>query len=277
MASTSSSKLSKNLSTLGYCILPEVLSYKECDALKIKLDHLHQKYSSLHASNVRKPSHGSQTGDKVLYNLQNKDKVFLKFLDRGLPYKLVKGALQTGSYQNSEQVTLRQAVARSPVKGIPTQQLHIDSRFPGCTFPIALVIFWLLDDSSANNGATWVVPRSHKKTTYPVSGKKYSGEIQLEAPKGSAIIMDGGVWHAGGQNLTEDTRWALIFTYVRWFVKPAFDFNKNMPAHLYSSLTSEQKRILGYHTNPPIDEFTRITSRTEAPDIPLPYCLPVTQ
>ena len=66
----------------------------------------------------------------------------------------------------------------------------------------------------------------------------------------------------GFKNKTDDTRWALLFTYARWFYKPAFDFNLNTTKNILQTF-KKQKYLLGFNTNPPLDEFTRITSKKQ--------------
>ena len=41
------------------------------------------------------------------------------------------------------------------------------------------------------------------------------------------VIEAEVVSKGGSKNKTDNTRWALLFTYARWFYKPAFDFNLN--------------------------------------------------
>ena len=264
-----------DLKEKGYCVFPEVVDPAECDHVRLILETMHRKYATRYVGNKGKPhAHGSRRGDQIVYNVHNKDRAFLKFIDRSPVFEVVETALQEGSYQNAEQVILRQAGARSPVKGISPQQMHIDSRFPGCRFPLMLAVFWFLDDSTPETGATRVIPGSHRRSSYPEQGVVYPDEVQLTVKRGTAVILDGGLWHAGGENQTDNSRWTLVLPYVRWFVKPSFDFNRNMPRDLFDALTDRQKRVMGYHCNPPLDEFTRTSTGTEQPDIPAPYALP---
>ena len=109
---------------------------------------------------------------------------------------------------------------------------------------------------------------------YAENGKKYPDELFLCAPKGSVIIFNGGLWHGSGTNMTDQTRWAIVYSYARWFFKPSFDFNKNMPSEIYRQMNDRQKELLGYKYNPPQDEFMRISARSEAFEDPIDYCLP---
>ena len=62
----------------------------------------------------------------------------------------------------------------------------------------ALIAF---DDFTKENGATHLVPYSHT-WTHPVD--QNTDSIQIEMPSGSVVFWDGGMWHAGGANVTDD-------------------------------------------------------------------------
>ena len=77
--------------------------------------------------------------------------------------------LQEGSFENSEPIIRVNSAARTSLKGSPPQQLHIDSRYPGAPFALYVQVFFCLDDFMKENGATRVVPGSHKIIKYDSS------------------------------------------------------------------------------------------------------------
>ena len=73
-------------------------------------------------------------------------------------------------------------------------------------------IAWAIDDFTDENGATRIVPGSHRRNRTPtVEDDKHT--VPLEAPAGSVIVMEGRVWHRTGFNRTEDRRRAGIFAF----------------------------------------------------------------
>lgn len=265
----------KTLNEQGFTLLPDVVPPDECERLKAILEETHRRYAPFYAQNrVTRHRLNLNTEEKVVYNIHNKDSAFLAFIDRLPVFDVVDKFLRQGSYRNADPVILRQNTARTPLRDKPKQQLHIDSRLPGCPYPLMAVVAWILDDFTEENGATRVVPGSHRWTDYPEDGVVHPEEIMVCGRQGSAIIMDGGLWHGSGANRTDGTRWCMLSTYVRWFFKPAFDFNRNMPRDFYASMTERQRQVMGYDCNPPMDEFTRISARSDAPDVPQPYSLP---
>jgi ectoine hydroxylase-related dioxygenase (phytanoyl-CoA dioxygenase family) len=275
MTASNIAQIVESLETCGYAVIPDVLSPQTCRTLIGKLEDAHQIYQPHYARNKANIHQLNDNADeKLVYNLHNKDRAFLPLIDDPAILDPVEQYLQAGSYNNSDPIVLRQVTGRSPAPGGPTQQLHIDSRVPGLPFALMVVATYILEDFTAPNGATRIVPGSHRWPSYPEDGAQHPDEITSTAPAGSVLLMDGGVWHAGGSNQTEDTRWAILLTYVRWFFKTAFDFNQNTPRHIFEDMSERQKELMGFCSNPPQDEFTRVNARTSEPDTPLEYQLP---
>ncbi len=261
---------------LGYTLLPNLISASECDRYKQLLERDYRKYSSSHANSGNITSHGldDKSKEKVVYNMHNKDLAWYKLFEHPKVLEVLDFMLKEGSYKNSEPYYLYNNSARCPLKGNPGQQLHLDSRLPGINHCIVANVLWVLDDFTPENGATRVVPGSHKYTTFTEDGKIYDEEILITAKKGSAIVFNANLWHGGGANTNGKSRWALALGYARWFIKPAFDYMQNTPEDVYNQLTLAQKKLMGFNLISPKDEFTRVRRRTERPEIPNKYKLP---
>lgn len=78
--------------------------------------------------------------------------------------------LQERSYEDSEPIIYVNGTARTPLKGAPSQQLHIDSRYPGVPFALYALVFFCLDDFMEEGGATRVIPGNHKRVEYAENG-----------------------------------------------------------------------------------------------------------
>ncbi|MFL5284651.1 MAG: phytanoyl-CoA dioxygenase family protein [Rhodopila sp.] len=73
-------------------------------------------------------------------------------------------------------------------------------------------IAWAIDDFTDENGATRIVPGSHRLNRTPAIGEG-DHTMALEAPAGSMIIMEGRVWHRTGFNRTRDKHRGAIFAF----------------------------------------------------------------
>lgn len=261
----------------GYYVFPNVLSREKCEHFKGLLEEVHARNRQRLAANQGQSDHGLQdkSQERVVYNLHNKNLDFFELIEHPLALEVMGSLLQAGSYLNSEPFVMLNESARSPLPGSKGQQLHMDSNFPGSPYALFAIALWMLDDFTPENGATRVVPGSHRFLTYAENGKKYDSEVSVCAPAGSLLVYNASLWHGGGDKTSEGTRWAAIFGYGRWFLKPAFDFNKCTPPEVWEKMTERQKDLLGFRCNPPKDEFTRSRRRSEHFEEPLPYSLPM--
>lgn len=71
---------------------------------------------------------------------------------------------------------------------------------------------WLLDDLTADNGATEVVPGGN--CPEDPSQPPLERALPLTAPAGTAVAFEGRVWHQIGRNRSEAPRAAAFAWYV---------------------------------------------------------------
>jgi hypothetical protein len=260
----------------GFTILPSLLSRSDCEYFKSMLEKDFTKYSKLYANAtaIDSTSLANKVGEKVVYNLHNKHLDWFRLFEHEAVLPLLDGLLKQGSYNNPEPYYLNNISARCPLKGHPGQQLHSDSNLPGVNYCMITNVLWTLDEFTFENGATRVVPGSHRTQQFAQDGVNHPDEIRITAPLGSAIVFNANLWHGGAENTTEQTRWAVALGYARWFIKPSFDFMHNTPAEIYALLTEKQKGLLGFNLLPPHDEYTRLRRRTDSFERPYAYELP---
>jgi ectoine hydroxylase-related dioxygenase (phytanoyl-CoA dioxygenase family) len=110
-----------------------------------------------------------------------------------------------------------------------------------------------LDDFTANNGATRVVPGSHLSRRKPQwSGGAMEGEITLTAPAGSVAIWLSNTWHRSGPNMTDQPRRAILSYYCRSWIKPFSDFPAGIPPTKARSFSPTLRYLLGYSARGPV-------------------------
>jgi ectoine hydroxylase-related dioxygenase (phytanoyl-CoA dioxygenase family) len=262
----------------GYTLVPNLISDEECERFKGLLEEDHKRYSNFYegASAAPEGALANKSGEKVVFNLHNRDLSWFKLFEKPEILLLLDNVLKKGSYNNDEPYYLNNISARCPLKGFDGQQLHLDSNLPGVNYCIAVNVLWMLDDFTLDNGATRVVPGSHKWTSYAPDGIQHKDEIRITGNKGSALVFNANLWHGGANNTTDESRWGVALGYVRWFIKPSFDFMQNTPKSIYNKLTDKQKDLLGFRLIPPKDEFTRLHRKSLFFETPLEYHLPKT-
>jgi ectoine hydroxylase-related dioxygenase (phytanoyl-CoA dioxygenase family) len=261
----------------GFTFIPNLISKSECEQYKALLERDYRRYASMYVGATSGNSNDlcNKSGEKVVFNMHNKDKAWFALFENATILEVADAVLKKGTYGNAEPYYLNNISARCPLRGHPGQQLHIDSNLPGNSFCLILNVLWLLDDFTLENGATRVVPGSHRWNSFAPDGESHPDEVRVTGQRGGALVFNANIWHGGAENTTDETRWAVALGYARWFIKPSFDFAKNTPLDVYHSLTDAQKDLLGFRLMPPKDEFTRMRRRSDEYECPASYSLPV--
>ena len=147
------------------------------------------------------------------------------------------------------ELNLTQAIAIEP--GEPPQFLHRDEDlwpFPN-TFEIMANVMWTLDDFTSDNGATRLIPESHR---WSRDREPCPGEARPAiAPAGSAILWLGGVLHGGGANLSDHVRRGLVISYRLGWLAPAEKLLLSTPPELARTLPERVQRLIGYQLHRP--------------------------
>ena len=108
---------------------------------------------------------------------------------------------------------------------------------------------WMLDDFTLENGATRLVPGSHKWGQRPQDvladvNAPHPGEIVLTGKAGGVVVMNAHLWHGGTANRTGAPRLAMHAFYCRRD-KPQQQYQKQLlRPEVQASLSAELREIL---------------------------------
>ena len=108
----------------------------------------------------------------------------------------------------------------------------------------------VLDAFTEDNGATRVVPGSHRWQEVTPDDELERRAVTVVAEAGSVVGYDAALWHASSANRTTAPRHALHVYYTRPWVVPHWDFATSLPDEVAASLTAEQRRVLGFEVRP---------------------------
>ncbi len=248
----------KNIDVYGYTVVKSFLSTKLVGILKNLVIDWHQK--SVFNSYVGVPQR--DVSDKILYNLQNKHKLFIDILcDEFIKDLLIK-KLNDEFYrflpENAPNYILNYYNARSSGSAL---DLHIDSHIPAAGgYPWAMQVAFVLEKQDQNNGCTVVVPGSHQSGRYTDRGLENVSPVITDP--GDLVVWDSRLWHGTLENKSGASRWSLIATFTRWWLKQSMDMTRSLPDAIYQELSNEQKSILGFCSIPPVSESDRINTKT---------------
>lgn len=143
----------------------------------------------------------------------------------------------------------------SMTPGGTAQRLHRDHPHPTPPHTMYVHLVVALDEFTAENGATRVVPGSHLGLSqvdpdgFDLADKEAEA-VPVPVPAGGVVAYDGALLHAGSANTTDRPRRALHLFFGRPWLRPHWDFSASLPHHVSSGLTTEQRRRLGFDTRP---------------------------
>ena len=145
------------------------------------------------------------------------------------------------------------------------QELHIDQGgmpLPYPPFPFGSLIIWCYTDFDLANGATYVVPGSHRQANGATSFRNDADLLQLVngepglvavcAPAGTCILTDTRILHCGGRRTAPGTRFAMRCHYNRHFIRPLHEqstANLHVPNDVYRELSDRLKQMMGITDN----------------------------
>lgn len=137
--------------------------------------------------------------------------------------------------------------------GETAQALHIDEDFYKLARPrplLAVSAIWAIDDFTADNGATEVIPGSHRWTEPLTATDDHPDLRPVVMPAGSVVLFAGTLVHRGGANTTDRARLAITPQYCQPWVRP----QEQMILSVGARATEYSERIqslLGYSIHPP--------------------------
>ncbi len=135
--------------------------------------------------------------------------------------------------------------------GESDQQLHRDDT----PYPIQIAglelqigVMWALNDFTAENGATRIVPGSHRFLR-AWHRPDLAHWAQAVMPKGSAVFYLGSTWHGGGANRSHSPRTGLINTYCLGWLRSEENHTLEVPPQRARQYDERVRRLLGYTTH----------------------------
>ncbi len=107
-------------------------------------------------------------------------------------------------------------------------------------------VMWPLNDFTLKNGATRLVPGSHR---WCEPRGPYDDDTVIQAPmtKGSALFYLGSTWHGGGANKSNKPRAGLINTYSLGWLRQEVNQYLAIPRHIAASYPERVQKLIGYN------------------------------
>jgi ectoine hydroxylase-related dioxygenase (phytanoyl-CoA dioxygenase family) len=144
------------------------------------------------------------------------------------------------------QLHLTQAISIGP--GAPAQQLHRDHWcFDFHAFPagvdVEVATIWALTDFTTTNGATRIVPDSHRTEGMPFTDADTEAAVM---PRGSVVLYVGSTVHGGGANQSDAVRVGVNVDYALGWLRQEENQYLSVPPEIAARLPEPVQRLMGY-------------------------------
>ena len=269
MSESTAARAIEDIRRDGYVILERLLSAAELGALRRAVEPLFDQQLG------RNAFEGKRT--ERLYTLVARGKPFEDLAEHPLVLEVCDAFLQPNYLLSASQ-----AIRIHP--GEQPQGLHTDDVFypmprPRAAFSVSTI--WAIDDFTADNGATRVIPGSHIWGDESPVGAMTAGDFdqkmrhglgqaegelarrlrpgsEVEAalvpvlmPAGSVVLFLGTLWHGGGANESAAPRCGLSNQYAQPWARQQENFTLAVPRESAAGMSARVQELLGYSIHPP--------------------------
>jgi ectoine hydroxylase-related dioxygenase (phytanoyl-CoA dioxygenase family) len=229
----------RQLDEAGWVCAPQAMDSLFLEEVRAAIERLWDEEGESAGGEFRK-----EPGARRLANLVDKGTVFERVVSH-------RGILEAIRHVLGEDFKLSSLNARSTDPfWQEAQPLHCDagavadeSGYWVCN------TIWLLDDFTAENGATRIVPGTHRARRLPQDAlahphAQHPDETLVLGKAGDVVVMNTHAWHGGTANRTGAPRRALHAFYTRGD-KPQQQYQKALlRAETQARLSPELRRIL---------------------------------
>lgn len=136
--------------------------------------------------------------------------------------------------------------------GEAAQTLHYDDGFYRIPRPRPALGFgtvWAIDDFTEENGATVIIPGSHTWGEDGMPDRADAKPAVMSA--GSVVVFLGTTWHGGGQNQSDESRFAVTHQYCEGYLRQQENYLLELSVETVRSLSPQMQALVGYSVHPP--------------------------
>ena len=241
----------------GYVVFENVLSSKEID---IYINALKKKKKK--GVKGRNNFEGHKTNR--LYALLAKSEAFGEMVSSPLVMQFVRNDL-------GDSALLSACLAINLMPGETVQPWHTDDGYVHVDVPhpsFGISAFWALTDTTKENGATEILPGSHKwekdKLSKYIKLNNFEdiiGDNLRDAPEdekkvielkaGSLMLTKGTLIHRGGANNSDKPRLIVTPQYCFGWMRQIENMVASVPREKAKKLSEEVRSLMGYSIHPP--------------------------
>lgn len=220
----------------GYTIVEGAIAPALCDELAADVARLERDLGIGPAQNIFE---GLRT--HRIYNLLARGRIYEQIPVHDSVLPIVEGVLDRGCLISS-----LSSIAIGPSES--PQPLHADDQMiplPRPHVPIIVNSMWAITDFTDENGATRVVPGSHRWPEFPPLGTDQE-TLPAAMKRGSVLVYNGSLWHGGGANRTDSRRVGIAMNYCAGWLRQQENQQLGIPLDVIRAYSPRLRRLVGF-------------------------------
>ena len=111
--------------------------------------------------------------------------------------------------------------------------------------PVVCNVMFAITDFTVENGATRLLPGSHRSGLHPVPGRDYD-VFYAEVPAGSFVVWEGRTWHAASLNTGDSPRVGITTYWSAPFIRQLLNFPYGLRPEVADALTEHERALMGF-------------------------------
>jgi ectoine hydroxylase-related dioxygenase (phytanoyl-CoA dioxygenase family) len=220
----------------GYTIIEDAIEPELVASLRADLERLHRELGVAPADNDFEGRH-----TRRVYNLLARGPVWANVPVHPNVLPVVEGVLDRGCLVSS-----LSSIAIGP--GETAQPIHADDQLMPLAKPHAPTVcntMWALTEFTEANGATRIIPGTHRADASPDYGAPYDS-VAAEMATGSVLVWHGSLWHGGGANTTNEERIGIAMNYCAGWVRQQENQQLGIPMDVIRGFGPRLQELCGF-------------------------------
>ena len=235
----------KELKKTGICFLRNQIDEGLIEELRNAVEISFVKHRGIQVS-----LNNEINSDGVALNVFNDDFAYIKLLEKLMELGVIKD-IENKFFKSKFILNSISALDNKPNSPNFSAIVHRDIKFFSKDLPIMLNALVLLDDFTVENGATMLLPNSHKIEEKPTDFSFITECIRAVGKKGDILLFNSNIWHCSAPNKTNESRRAIPMTFSKSCIKQMFDYTKSIEANSMYNFSKEMKQLLGFDSRVP--------------------------
>ena len=113
--------------------------------------------------------------------------------------------------------------------------------------PVVCNVMFAITDFTVANGATRLVPGSHRSGAHPAPNTDYD-VFHAEVPAGSFVVWEGRTWHAASLNTGNSPRVGIATYWTAPFIRQLLNFPYGLRPEIADALSEHERALMGFRT-----------------------------